>query len=175
MIPPRGGRVALLLSLLVVAGCQATGPVPSRDTAAAAGPVAVARADPAATQPAPKASPAPPVTRIESLPAPGPDAVEVLDSRLATLGFGTIESPAGLVGHSARQVRDLMGEPDLIRREDAALLWQYADGGCVLNLFLFGPEDGTALIDHAVVRHRDSGAPAEACLRDILLTRVAAG
>jgi hypothetical protein len=43
-----------------------------------------------------------------------------------------------LVGLTADEVRNRLGAPDVQRRENAAQLWQYADSGCVLLVFLYG-------------------------------------
>jgi len=47
-------------------------------------------------------------------------------------------SASSLLGLTADEVRSRFGVPDVQRRENTAELWQYADAGCVLLVFLYG-------------------------------------
>ncbi|MGB1548178.1 MAG: hypothetical protein ACPHIA_06555 [Alphaproteobacteria bacterium] len=46
-------------------------------------------------------------------------------------------APVELVGLGKEDVRDLLGEPQLIRRDGPAEVWQYRVHACILDLFLY--------------------------------------
>ncbi len=46
-------------------------------------------------------------------------------------------SPTELVGLGKEGVQDLLGEPQLIRRDGPAEVWQYTANACILDLFLY--------------------------------------
>ncbi|GER05920.1 hypothetical protein GCM10007972_06810 [Iodidimonas muriae] len=50
-----------------------------------------------------------------------------------------------LLGLSAFEIQELMGEPTLVRREDRTQIMQYLDedADCVLDVFLYEPQPGT--------------------------------
>jgi hypothetical protein len=52
-------------------------------------------------------------------------------------GVTEVARASNLVGLTAAEVRNRLGAPDVQRREDTAQLWQYADAGCVLLVFLY--------------------------------------
>lgn len=45
--------------------------------------------------------------------------------------------PTELVGLNKENVQDLLGEPQLIRRDGPAEVWQYTANACILDLFLY--------------------------------------
>jgi len=53
-----------------------------------------------------------------------------------------------LVGMTADEVRNRLGAPDMQRRENMAQLWQYADSGCVLLVFLYGSSAAGEQVAH---------------------------
>ena len=71
-----------------------------------------------------------------------------------------IASPDQIVGLSDGEVAGLFGTPSLLRREEAAQVWQYAASDCVLLVFLYDQGPGEAHGRHAEAR---AGTPA-ACL-----------
>ncbi|MCC7015620.1 MAG: hypothetical protein IT564_00250 [Rhodospirillales bacterium] len=87
-----------------------------------------------------------------SIPAPAPDSGQ------AALPAARPETPApadasALVGRNAREVAELLGEPQLKRRDPPAELWQYRAGPCVLDLFLYADRTGgAATVAHVEMR-----------------------
>lgn len=55
---------------------------------------------------------------------------------------------SSLVGLTADEVRNRLGAPDVQRRENASQLWQYADSGCVLLVFLYGGSAAAEQVAH---------------------------
>ncbi|MDF1586332.1 hypothetical protein [Marinimicrococcus flavescens] len=77
------------------------------------------------------APPAPPASGIATTPA-APAA--------------RAELPAGvqLAGLEESRLTELLGQPDLRRREESLQFWRYTYQGCALDFFLQGEADGTA-------------------------------
>ncbi|MDJ0684138.1 MAG: hypothetical protein QNJ84_05535 [Alphaproteobacteria bacterium] len=82
--------------------------------------------------------------RMAARPAPPPEPEPVNDD------------PDQFLGQSGVAVAQLLGAPDLIRRDGAAEVWQYrgAAGGrsCALDVFLYGPAESAG-------SERDADAP----------------
>ena len=55
---------------------------------------------------------------------------------------------SSLLGLTADEVRNRFGMPDVQRRENTAELWQYADAGCVLLVFLYGSSGAGEQVAH---------------------------
>jgi hypothetical protein len=73
-------------------------------------------------------------------------------------------SAAELIGISAEDLDRKLGQPSLLRRESPAEVWQYRNGTCVLDLFVY-EEAGRRRVVH--LEARDSGArpmPSDECL-----------
>ncbi len=69
-----------------------------------------------------------------------------------------------LVAMTAQGLRDLLGEPGLLRREGPGEMWRYVGAECVLFLFLYpgsGAQTGPAQVTHAEFGARDNGAEPE--------------
>lgn len=49
-----------------------------------------------------------------------------------------------LIGVEANRLTELLGEPELRRREETVQFWRYTVEGCALDLFLQVGEDGQA-------------------------------
>lgn len=115
--------LALLLSGLGLAACQTTGTTSQSGLGnSQAGPAEAAvqsseAAAPSAAAPAPR--PAPQVTARPPAPPPIND------------------DPNQLMGLDRGGVSALLGEPDLVRREDPAEIWQYVTAGCVFDVVLY--------------------------------------
>ena len=80
-----------------------------------------------------------------------------------------------LVAMTPQGVRDLLGEPGLLRREGPGEMWRYVGAECVLFLFLYpagGEEKGSAQVTHAEFGARENGAePDTAGCIDALMLR----
>jgi len=48
-----------------------------------------------------------------------------------------------LLGQGDAWVRAQLGDPGFVRTDQSAYLWQYKNGSCVLNVFLY-PDEGSA-------------------------------
>ena len=80
---------------------------------------------------------------------------------------------AKLMGQSAAQVTGFLGKPPFKRSENGAEVWQYSEGGCVLNLFLFEkaplPDVRVQYLDVFALHHKPdepvSPAERQRCLR----------
>ncbi len=134
-----------------LAACQAPAP-------AAVPPVADAPADePADQAPSTGAAAAPPEPATAALP-PEP----VID-----------DDPQQLVGIGPVALSAILGEPELIRREAPAEIWQYRGDDCVFDVFLY---DTAGRREVTYVEARDVAAQrsdARACLNGLLRARQA--
>jgi len=75
----------------------------------------------------------------------------------APKGPARANTPGELVGLSGVEVAGLLGAPSLTRHDDPAEVWQYADGGCVLLVFLYGQAGGAGRVSHAETRGAGAG------------------
>jgi hypothetical protein len=90
--------------------------------------------------------------------APGPG----LSLASGSAGAGaSLASADQIVGLSSSEVSGLFGTPSLARQEAPAEIWQYAEGSCVLLVFLYQNAPGDIRVRHAETR--TAGAPAQ-CL-----------
>jgi hypothetical protein len=76
-------------------------------------------------------------------------------------GSASLASADQIVGLSSSEVSGLFGTPSLARHEAPAEIWQYAEGSCVLLVFLYQNAPGDVRVRHAETR--TAGAPAQ-CL-----------
>jgi len=68
--------------------------------------------------------------------------------------------PARLTGMVANQLTDLLGQPNLRRREKEAEVWMYSSRLCTLHLFLYPGTDSSALgVKHFEMRRPNSPTP----------------
>ena len=74
-------------------------------------------------------------------------------------------TPGELVGLSSVEVAGLLGTPSLTRHDDPAEVWQYADGGCVLLVFLYGQGGANPRVSHAETRGAGAGTQCFSRLR----------
>ena len=51
--------------------------------------------------------------------------------------IASLRTPTELVGLKKEGVQDLLGDPQLIRRDGPAEVWQYTANACILDLFLY--------------------------------------
>jgi len=91
-------------------------------------------------------------------------------SALAMLG----KSDQELVGLADHDLTAALGEPNHIRHDDPATIWQYAASDCVVDFYLYR---ATAGLQVAYVEARDRKAQTEvthACMQSLLQPSVAA-
>ena len=84
------------------------------------------------------------------------------------------DDPRQLIGLVPAELRDLLGEPDLVRRETPAQVWQYRGGVCVLDMVLYPEAEGDR-VTYVEARNL-AGAETETrpCLHSLLRDRLAA-
>jgi hypothetical protein len=81
----------------------------------------------------------------------------------------TVPTPDKLVGLTPVEMMDLVGTPDLRRKEAQAEMWQYVSGPCVLDVFLYEDKEGVARVAHTNLRTQNATkTPREACLGDMV-------
>jgi len=83
-------------------------------------------------------------------------------------------SPNQLMGLDRGGVSALLGEPDLVRREEPAEIWQYVTAGCVFDVVLY---DAGSRYRVTYLEARDAAADRLAprpCLNRLLRERQAA-
>jgi hypothetical protein len=110
-------------------------------------------APPGATAPA-----MPPATSIPAAIAPGP----------RRRGSAPPAAAAALMGRSAAQMRDMLGDPALRRAEGDAEIWLYEAPACRLDIVLY-PQGGALVVAHAAARSHGAaqGMTEAACLSAI--------
>jgi hypothetical protein len=86
--------------------------------------------------------------------------------------------PKRLIGLDRGGLTALLGEPSFRRKDAPAEFWRYAGEGCMLDVFLYGPEkitskDKALRVRHVAVRSlNDSRIGVSDCLRTILRARL---
>lgn len=82
------------------------------------------------------------------------------------------DDPAQLIGMAPGGLRELLGEPNLMRRENPAQVWQYRGATCVLDLVLYS-EAGSDRVTYVEARDRaGAGSETRACLNALLRARL---
>ena len=128
-----------------------------------------------ACQAPPKPAVIPPVTET---PGAVPDAVPEAaqpDPATAALPPEPVinDDPQQLMGLDPSALNALLGEPELIRRETPAEIWQYRNEGCVFDVFLYDTSSGREV---TYIEARDDAAQqieTRACLNGLLRARLA--
>jgi hypothetical protein len=87
------------------------------------------------------------------------------------------DDPARLLGLDDAGLAELLGQPDLKRREPPAEIWQYRGGSCVFDVFLYAPAGSAAASGPRVtyLEARDGAArriATRACLNELLRARL---
>jgi hypothetical protein len=100
----------------------------------------------------------PPATSIPAAIAPGP----------RRRGSAPPAAAAALMGRSAAQMRDMLGDPALRRAEGDAEIWLYEAPACRLDIVLY-PQGGALVVAHAAARSHGAaqGMTEAACLSAI--------
>lgn len=134
---PALGRAVAILACLALAACAAPGGAAGRRTTGnSPAPAATKPGHPAATSSA---------TPAGRPPAQRPGSPPPVD-------------PARLKGLGTAHVRELLGEPGMLRREPPAEVWQYHGLGCVVDVFLY-EDNGAQRVTYVQVRSLDDGSP----------------
>ena len=82
-------------------------------------------------------------------------------------------TPDEVVGMSDADVRQIFGSPSYIRRESPAAVWQYRQGDCIVDMFLYTEELGDAYqVEHVELRPTQAGgalsfAERQRCLNNL--------
>lgn len=106
-----------------------------------------------------------------TLAPPAPKTAPPAQAALAAPNRAAIKAdPSRLKGMDADTIRTLMGDPDFLRRERPAEVWQYYGRGCVLDLFLYGG-NGIERVAHVDLRARgETREPDSRCLSSLFDT-----
>jgi hypothetical protein len=151
----RAGAVLALGAALVLAACETPGrSAPEASGATASGP---------------------PPPGSEGTPSAPPDPAEAREQTAALVVPPVLDDdPQQLIGLGPERLEALLGEPGLIRREGDAAIWQYRDGTCVLDLFLY--EDGAGpAVTYVEARGQDATkTETRPCLNAVLHRRLVA-
>ncbi len=76
-----------------------------------------------------------------------------------------------LRGLPAAELARRLGEPDFVREEPPAVVWQYRSEDCVLDLFFYRSGD-ELLVAYAETRNREAvGASASDCYAEVVARR----
>ncbi len=122
------------------------------------------------SEPPPEAAPAP--TAAGAAPAPQP-APEVPETAALPPEPAIDDDPARLMGLDRAGLAKLLGDPELMRREPPAEIWQYRGESCVFDVFLY-EQAGRQLVTY--LEARDGAARrvgARGCLNELLRARMA--
>ncbi len=163
--PQRSGLLAACLIGFVLGACQAAPQGASRSGPGAQAP---------ATQPAPETAPA-----AEGQPVAAEAAADAHEQpdRSETAALPPVpkidDDPTRLMGLDRAGLAKLLGDPELMRREPPAEIWQYRGGSCVFDVFLY-QEAGRQRVTY--LEARDGAARrvgARGCLNELLRARLA--
>lgn len=142
-------RIALLAAMTALAACGTPGTM----TGESSNPEAAVSKDTASVDPmAPAAATA---------ATPDPDAAIEPDP----------PKPDELIGMVAEQVAGRIGRPDHVWRESPAAVWQYADRGCVLHVFLY-PDAGDMRVRHVELRGGAAASGSGDCYAGLIVERM---
>lgn len=84
------------------------------------------------------------------------------------------DDPEQLLGKDPDQVEDLLGAPELVRRESPAQIWQYRGRSCIFDVVLYDEANGER-VTYVEARDRNGGqTEARSCLNQLLRARLEA-
>ena len=84
------------------------------------------------------------------------------------------DDPERLLGLRPDALSDLLGRPELIRREDPAQIWQYRGADCVFDVILYQDAGGSS-VTYVEARDGDGDrTEPRPCLNQLLRARLAA-
>lgn len=146
------GLVVVVLAAAMLSGCAKNRPVPSAGT-----PAEAAGAEASATGAGKAEEEQEPV---QETAVPKPDFPDIDDD------------PAQLIKMTRDDLNGLLGQPDLVRRENPAEIWQYRGKDCILDIFLYNEadqENSPYRVVYSEARGREAGtADQRACLNELL-------
>ncbi len=146
------GLVAVFLAAALVSGCAKNRPVPSAGAAAETAGAEASRTETDAVEE--KQEP------LQETAIPKPDFPEIDDD------------PAQLIKMTRDDLNGFLGQPDLVRRENPAEIWQYRGKDCILDIFLYNEadqENSPYRVVYSEARGREAGkADQRACLNELL-------
>ena len=132
-----------------------------------------------ATQSAqPEAAPnAPEESEAPAAPAPQTETVPDAQTGPKTAALPPApaidDDPARILGLSPDRLTELLGRPELTRREPPAEIWQYRGESCVFDVFLY-EEGGLARVTYLEARDASARRVNErSCLNQLLRARLA--
>ncbi len=83
------------------------------------------------------------------------------------------DDPARILGLGPEKLAEILGRPDLTRREPPAEIWQYRGRSCVFDVFLY-EEAGSVRVTYLEARDESAQRVAErTCLNQLLRARLA--
>lgn len=85
-----------------------------------------------------------------------------------------VPTQASLKHKSATELNELLGDPDLKRRDAGVEVWQYAEQTCVLLAYLYPGNGNELALEHLEVRSPREGGEMpsyEDCMREALITQ----
>ncbi len=158
--PRRSGLLAACLIGFALGACQAA-------PEATPGPAPAAEGQPAPAEAAP----------AEAAPAAQVQAAQVQADRSETAALPPApkidDDPARLMGLDRAGLAKLLGDPELLRREPPAEIWQYRGGSCVFDVFLY-EQAGRQRVTYLEARDDDARlVGARGCLNELLRARLA--
>jgi hypothetical protein len=111
----------------------------------------------------------PPATTV----SPSEKAAEtnVAGAGLPPLPKAVSEDPERLIGLAPREVNEVLGTPNLRRKENKAELWQFAQGSCILDLHLYPESDGLRVGKYFVRGSRGVKVETKTCLNNMIDTK----
>ncbi|WP_282604707.1 hypothetical protein [Pelagibius sp. Alg239-R121] len=140
--------IAIALSAVVLAGCAQSRKVPSAGSEA---------------------------QTSSSIPSntPSSEKAPVQESALPKSDLPKIDDdPSQLIEMTRDDLNALLGQPDLVRRENPAEIWQYRGKGCILDVFLYSEndrKDSPFKVVYSEARGRETGTTDQrACLNELL-------
>ena len=165
---PRGALVTAALLAVGLTACEGMtlpfdmpfgmGSAPEAETAPAPAESAAATGETASETPQQPTAPEP-KTETETAALPPQPTID--------------DDPARIMGLGASQLTELLGQPELTRREPPAEIWQYRGRSCVFDVFLYEDAAGRRV---TYLEARDDSAQriaARDCLNQLLRARLA--
>jgi hypothetical protein len=84
------------------------------------------------------------------------------------------DDPERLIGLGPNAVYELLGTPELVRRESPAQIWQYRGESCVFDVVLYDEPLGSEVTYVEARDGRGNVGETRACLNQLLRARLAA-
>ncbi len=130
-----------------------------------------------ATQTAQPEAPAAPAQQPEAQTEAQPEAQPGSQTRPKTAALPPAavidDDPARILGLGPDKLTELLGRPELTRREPPAEIWQYRGESCVFDVFLY-EEGGLVRVTYLEARDESAQRVAERnCLNQLLRARLA--